>query len=464
MILSLSQTRRFTILVLLALFTCILFLSFVPTSHSYYSYYIQQPYSPSAAPATYHSSPPSATDPSCDPFQLETHLYYDKTAHRDTHFTTYDPACKASHPLWVTQLWELGPNDPPLEAFKDKTVLLIGDSVDRYLLYDVCMFLNGTYAVHPNDSYIKTVNETVVRAHHALPRSCFIDGPSGAQGLVLMSYFFYGFDEEDMWRDKMSTWSEPPRFKERWEMFEYEAYPSIFGEEGILAGRGGPDLVTVNMGFWELARFDRLDEQRQFREGVEERELVDPVTVAEGFVEEFIGKTVEVLGRLRRLAGDKARIRWRQMHTPTISTGPYFIDHNTGTKKKSRGRFTPVKIKVLNEAAEWACRAASEEEVERRRRERGGRGQWESGKGSWWRRVGGGEEEEEEDGRIAVWPVGELMAPWPTGQWLRDDIHPTDSAGVMVWGGGVFEYLARTPQSKPGTRRVGDRKGAGLAL
>jgi len=317
--------------------------------------------------------------------------------------------------------------------------------------------------MHPNDSYKKTVNDTVVKAHHALPRSCFIDGPSGRQGLVLMSYFFYGYDENDMWRDKVSTWSEPPRFKDRWEMFEFEAYPSIFGEEGVLAGRYGPDLVVVNMGFWELARFDRLDEQQQFREGVDERDLVDPVTVGEEFVKEFIGKTVEVLGRVRRLVGGTARIRWRQMHTPTISTGPYFIDYNTGTKKKSRGRFTPVKIKVLNEAAEWACEVASGNEVERRRRERGGKGHWESRKGSWWRRVGEEEVQDEggdEDGRITVWPVGELMAPWPTGQWLRDDIHPTDSAGVMVWGGGVFEYLARTPERKPG---VGSREGAGLA-
>lgn len=317
--------------------------------------------------------------------------------------------------------------------------------------------------MHPNDSYKKSINETVIKAHHALPRSCVIDGPSGRQGLVLMSYFFYGFDEEDMWRDKVSTWSEPPKFKDRWEMFEVEAYPSIFGEEGVLAGRDGPDLVIVNMGFWELARFDRLDEQRQFREGVDERELIDPVTVTEEFVGEFIDKTVEVLGRVRRLVGDKARIRWRQMHTPKISTGPYFVDHNTGTKKKSRGRFTPVKIKVLNEATEWACEVASEREVERRRRERGGREQWES---SWWGRVRkeeGLEEEEEEDGRITVWPVGELVAPWPTGQWLRDDIHPTESAGVMVWGSGVLEYLARTPKRKSEMRRVGGREGAGLA-
>ncbi|RPB21420.1 hypothetical protein L211DRAFT_432991 [Terfezia boudieri ATCC MYA-4762] len=451
MILSLSQTRRFTLLILLALFTGILFLSFVPTSHSYYSYYITPPHSSSPSSATNQHSTLSPTDPNCDPFNLNTHLHYNKTYPLETHFTTYDHICEASHPLWVTQLWELESNDPPLEALKDKTVLFIGDSVDRFLLYDLCTFLNGTFSMHPIDSYKKTINDTVVKAHHALPRSCVIDGPSGKQGLVLMNYFFYGFDENDMWRDKVSTWSEPPRFKDRWEMFEFEAYPSIFGEEGILAGRDGPDLVIVNMGFWELARFDRLDEQRQFREGVDDEELVDPVTVNEGFVEEFIGKTVEFLGRLRRLVGGDARIRWRQMHTPSISTGPYFIDHNTGTKKKSRGRFTPVKIRVLNEAAEWACEVASGNEAERKRRERSESGQWEKGGESWWRKV---EEEEvqevQEDGRITVWPVGDLMAPWPTRQWLRDDVHPTESAGVMVWGGGVFEYLARTLKRKSG--------------
>lgn len=247
-------------------------------------------------------------------------------------------------------------------------------------------------------------------------------------------------------------------------MFEFEAYPSMFGEGGILAGRDGPDLVIVNVGFWELARFDRLDEQRQLKEGVREALLVDPVTVAEEFVGKFIEKTVQVLGRVRRLVGGKARIRWRQMHTPTISTGAYFIDYGTGAPKKSRGRFTAVKVKVLNEAAERACEVASGEEVERRRREREVGGRWEGGRGNWWRGAGGGEVLEEEDGRVVVWPVGELVAPWPTGQWLRDDIHPTGLAGVAIWGGGVFEYLARTPKRKLGLRAVGGREGAWAGL
>lgn len=317
--------------------------------------------------------------------------------------------------------------------------------MDRFVLHDICTKFNGTFGMHPMDSYLKTTEEK--KAVGGLPRSCLIDGPSGRQGLTLLSYFFYGYDEADMWRDKETTWTSPPNYSDRWDKFEYEAYPSVFGPDGLLAGtpageKGYPDLVIVNMGLWELARFDRLDEQ--IHEHQDPKKIVDPVTVDPAFVDEFIRLTVDFLGRVRKLVGDDARIRWRQMHTPTISSGPYFKD-KSGKQKKSRGRFTPVKVKVLNEAASYACVVASEQEFERRRLDKDSarpRGRW----GRWRTEE---EEDAAEDGSVTVWPIGDLIAPWPTNQWLRDDIHPTEGTGMAAWGGGLFEYLARTPKGKP---------------
>ena len=161
--------------------------------------------------------------------------------------------------------------------------------------------------------------------------------------------------------------------------------------------------------------------------------------------------TVDFLAKIRRLVGDDSRIRWRQMHTPTISSGPYFKDP-TGKRRKSRRRFTAVKIKVLNNAAAYACEIASEVEYERRKSVQEA-SVAQKATGSRWAKWRTGKERESEDGdrvtengRITVWPIGDLVAPWSAAQLLRDDIHPTQTTGMIVWGAGVLEYLARTPK------------------
>lgn len=371
-----------------------------------------------------------------------------------SYFTTFSPHCKTSNPPWLTQMAELGPSDPPVEALKDKTVLFLGDSLERMLLQDLCRKLKGNLTIHPPDNYTIPISKDGLSGglpnrglpnrglpsgglpSGGLPRSCRIAGPSGQQGLTLINYFFYGYDENDMWQDKFATWSFPPRYSDRWTTFVNFAYPSVFGPDGILAGtpsgvRGYPDLVIVNQGLWELARFDRLEEQSHADDSPELS--VDPITVSPEFVDMYITLTVDFLAKIRALVGDDARIRWRQMHTPKVPTGEYFTDPMKKLQK-SRARFTAVKVKVLNEAAAYACQLASQAEFKRR---------------SDNRQVtmrGMGRENRGEDGQITVFPVGDLIGPWPTSGWMRDDVHPTVEAGMAVWGGGMFEFLARTPK------------------
>jgi hypothetical protein len=171
----------------------------------------------------------------------------------------------------------------------------------------------------------------------------------------------------------------------------------------------------ANQGLWELARFDRQLERAGFDDP-------DPPVVAVDFINEYTTKTIDFLASLRELVGDATRIRWRQMHTPTVSNGPYFVDP-AGEKKKNRDRFHALKIRQMNEVAREIMMQVTEAEFSRR----GGR------------RVDG------ESGSISVWPIGDIVSPWPTELWLADDIHPSSKIGGMVWGDGVLEYLARSP-------------------
>ena len=387
------------------------------------------------------------------------HLELNSSSSLDSFFTTFSPSCKPSVPNWISQLHSLTQQDEPHAAFLDKSVLFIGDSVDRFLMKDICTMLGGNYTIHRIDSFLAEASDAHdAKPNGGTPRSCFIGGPSGRQALTMASFFFYGFDERDIWTDKTSTWSSPARYSERWTVFE-QAYSTLYGppesipppspppdqdpespppdeqqplRSPLFAPKTHPDLVIVNMGLWELARFDRIKEQSQNQITKLDESPPDPITLAPEFVNEYINLTIDFLARVRELLGPKPVLRWRQMHTPTISSGPYFKDPS-GKKKKSRARFSPVKVRVLNEAAKYACQVAGERAK--------------AAKGRWWGKRGGQERKGMlDDGRIGTYPVGDLVAPWPTRKWLRDDIHPTDRTGAVVWGSGIFEYLARVPR------------------
>ncbi|KAF8461007.1 hypothetical protein BDZ91DRAFT_384016 [Kalaharituber pfeilii] len=426
MLVYVGQKRR-SLVLLLCIFFGILLLTFVP-------------YGDFPPPVSLLERPGKEafpTDPDCDPFNEQGHLHLNKSSPLSSYFVSYSPTCKPTTPLWLTQLAALTKDDEPILELKDRSILFIGDSVDRLLVIDFCNFLNGTYTIHPVNTYRGESPEArTKRPNGALPRLCRVDGPSGRQNLTLSNYFFYGFDEEDMWMDKKSTYTVPAPYTDRWQAFT-AAYETLYGPGGVFNGTMAPDLVFVNMGLWELARFDRIDEQSHRNDPRGSPEPEEPLTVTKEFVDEFVHKTVDHLVRVRKLVGDKARIRWRQMHTPIISSGPYFKDAN-GNTQKSRARFGAVKVKILNEAAEYAVRIASEKEAMRRWRES------KTGKRMW--SVGRKDGKKTDDGSIGIFPVGELMAPWPAGDWLRDDIHQTNGTGLAVWMGGVLEYLVRTPR------------------
>ncbi|KAI5844095.1 hypothetical protein BZA05DRAFT_320033, partial [Tricharina praecox] len=281
----------------------------------------------------------------------------------------------------------------PIAALQNRTVLLVGDSVDRFLVDDMCHLLEGKLTIYPVSTYASSAPDHPTGAG-GLPRTCQISGPSGLQNLTLASYFFYGYDSLDLWRDKTATWTSPANFAPRWTVFS-RAYSTLF-HPGSLAGTR-PDLVIANVGLWELARFDRLHERAHAGSDA-------PVALDDGFVDAFVEGTVDFLARLRALVGPQPQIRWRQMHTLWSAEGSYFTEAG---KKQDRQRFSPVKVAVLNVAAREAVNRA---------------------------------------GKVGWWPVGEMVSPWPAAWWLRDSIHQSGTVGAVVWGGGVLEYLARTPR------------------
>ncbi|BFZ62480.1 hypothetical protein YB2330_003574 [Saitoella coloradoensis] len=294
----------------------------------------------------------------------------------------------------------------PIPELQDKTLLLLGDSVDRFTVVDFCsQYVGKNASAHPLDSFTGIVSQ-ILPNMGGYSRSCYLD----YLNLKVAWSFFYGFDETDMWQDKKSAYTAPGQFSERWRL-SLEALKTI----------PTPNLVMVNAGFWELARFDRLYERAYKSEP-------DPPTVSTEFLNEYIGLTTQWLADVRKAVGSSPRIRWRQTHYPGKATGSYFTI--AGEKKKPRARFHEVKIRALNAAAGVAVQQASEAELRSRI--------------SWPEKPGLGELQD--DGSITIWPIGDIMSGWDTKLWVRDEIHQTADVGSFVFGESLMEYLARSPR------------------
>ncbi|KAL7276462.1 hypothetical protein RUND412_000524 [Rhizina undulata] len=334
----------------------------------------------------------------CEPYAMPGHLYINQTSYGDTYFESFTPLCQPAQNSWIKRILL----KEPIPELQNKEFLTVGDSVDRYLVMDLCTLLDAPLKVHPLHSFTETTEDQ----NGGLPRSCYVEHLN----LTMANWFFYGYDEEDMWTDKSNTYTPPGEYHSRWDLFSKAIK--------TLPSNGHPSLIITNQGLWELARYDRLLE----RAGSDDP---DPPIVSNEFITTYMDQTLNFLSQLRTLVGDSTRIRWRQMHTPTISSGPFFKTKD-GETKKSRARFHPVKIRQMNEVAKEVIRRASVAENDRRKK--------------------GGVEVRGESGRITMWPIGDIISWWPTGLWLRDDIHPTPSLGAFIWGEGALEYLARTPR------------------
>jgi hypothetical protein len=174
-----------------------------------------------------------------------------------------------------------------------------------------------------------------------------------------------------------------------------------------LPSGGHPNLVSINVGFWELKRLH----DTFVRDGQLEQE---DTTLTPDFVANYRNNTASLLRNMRTLVGDSTRIRWRQMHTPLK---PVVII------ERRMKWMHPRKIKQLNEAAKDTIQRVSGEEVRRRN----------------------GKATHGEDGRVTMFPIGDIISPYDPTIWLQDSTHPSVFFSGKVWGEGALEFLSRTP-------------------
>jgi hypothetical protein len=192
-----------------------------------------------------------------------------------------------------------------------------------------------------------------------------------------------------------------------------------------LPSGGHPTLVTVNVGLWELRRYDQLLKNKRLPNPM-------PPIIDKDYVAGFRNHTYNFLRGIRTLVGEDSRIRWRQMHTPFT-----FINATRAAELRElyeqkyheidgnqREWLHAAKVKQLNEAARQVAAEVSKYETERRILDG---------------IVG------VDTGRIDIWPIGDIVSAYPSQKILKDIVHPNDTYSARIWGEGILEQLSRTP-------------------
>jgi len=227
-----------------------------------------------------------------------------------------------------------------LSYLNGKTVLLIGDSVDRFANDFLCEKLlpNSTlsyrYMHKDAGSLAKIEKPDMYHDYFAEPHLCEVSGSDGEDTLFnfkIYSLLFYGVTgEEQEWRFKDQT-REPRVYDGKIKMFK-EALDGV--------GLAKPDLIITHSILWDLG----LANTRDARAEAPHIEALDL-----SFVEEFKDKTVALMDLLNELWPETHKM-YRLCHNVRETVGDWFMRGLPGNLAKiQRVPMAAVKVIQLNQ-------------------------------------------------------------------------------------------------------------------
>jgi hypothetical protein len=203
------------------------------------------------------------------------------------------------------------------ERIGNKTVLLIGDSVDEAFVEHFCTLTGHTKETvdqrHPWGSAWKILpkeHEVGLSSNpgdKALAHYCYVP----EYDFLLTSVYHLGTDIQDTFHGS-PAWTAPTLFEHRVEdvfvrfmkalATAHPAAPSIPAPRS----KAYPDLAIMSSSFWDLARFAQEDtlQMRSLVEDVSEQRLL-----------EWRGRSVDMLQSLQSAWKD-TKLAWRSLHAP----------------------------------------------------------------------------------------------------------------------------------------------------
>ncbi len=408
----------------------------------------------------------------CDPYDQRGVLLVNATSYPDNRWKPFrtEAACQPTN--WMNLLHSY-PQHPELDFIRGRTILLMGDSVDRDHNEHFCGFVEGEFrfidwdhpASPPPPPGIKPGGGNT----QSRPYECYI----ARYDFRIVSVFHFGFrpaHQEGEWLLNSPHFYEPSTPEDR---FDLVARPLV----AALAGQAVPDLFSFTSGFWDLMR-------QVFADDRELKLLADAggATDADALrldawaelteekhdwfarhFERFVRKVVDTW------PGDKPRFLWRGLHRPkpfrnapvhrvqaVDNLGRAVVERLIRDDRAARAELAALdeletsthhgfgvggaRIARLGDARSWfeKRRQPAEETV-------GGVEAAEAARGRGAKEHRRARLEEKVLGRV---PLGERMAINPWGSLIagqerhfRDDVHPNGFPSSWLYGNTLLHQL-----------------------
>ncbi len=204
----------------------------------------------------------------------------------------------------------------------NRTVLLVGDMVDRSLVESFCSLTGGKFeAVNRDHAWGKLaltsvpseVSKGTDSPSYQMAHYCYVP----EYDFLLTSVYHYGTDEEATWTS-LPIYHSPALFEDRvqhlYKKYLESAANPVAASASLPSPRKSatPDLIFYHSSFWDLARWAKadIDAGRSAVSDVTEARLLD-----------WRKRNVDMLHSLSQTFGADVPIVWRSTHYPTDNAG-----------------------------------------------------------------------------------------------------------------------------------------------
>lgn len=190
----------------------------------------------------------------CDPFLEPGLLSVDHNHTKGNFWTPFDSKCRRA-PHFLQDVLDR----KPLPWLKGRTVLLVGDAVERYNLEFFCELVNSTdimtTPLRNLNSVLRVGNIIKEPSDLTRPKICRVE----EYDFEIISFFHYGMHDKDIWKDKQ-VYAPPGLYERRipilWDLlYNHDREPDI-----VLLASGIPSTVPpTDTGLWDLAGWVKED-------------------------------------------------------------------------------------------------------------------------------------------------------------------------------------------------------------
>ena len=242
----------------------------------------------------------------CDPFLEPGYLSVDRYHTKGNFWTPFDRKCPRS-PHFLQDVVDR----KPLSWLEGRTVLLVGDAVERNNLEFFCELVNSTdirtAPLRNIDSVLRPGNAIKEASDLTRPKICRVE----EYDFEIISFFHYGMHDEDIWKDKQ-VYTPPGLLEKRIPIVWDLLYDHYRDPDVVLLASGSADSgPPTDIGLWDLAGWVKEDAYDK---------VPVSVSIEPERLERWIERAEEFVDMIEEGFPD-ALLLWRTLHYCVVFSG-----------------------------------------------------------------------------------------------------------------------------------------------